>query len=82
MLRAVACLSWPIPHGVDSVPCHSCSRNSSKPHPEEDVGLLVPLGFDITAFTPAAYQRGGLPRPLKMTHLEDGFALRCFQRLS
>ena len=30
---------------------------------EEDVGLLVPLGFDITAFTPAAYQRGSLPRP-------------------
>ena len=57
-------------------------QTSSKPHPEEDVGLLVPLGFDITAFTPAAYQRGSLPRPLKMTHLEDGFALRCFQRLS
>ena len=49
---------------------------------EEDVGLLVQLGFDITAFTPTAYQRGSLPRPLKMTHLEDGFALRCFQRLS
>ena len=32
---------------------------------EEDVGLLVPLGFDITAFTPAAYQRGSLPRPSK-----------------
>ena len=30
---------------------------------EEDVGLLVQLGFDITAFTPAAYQRGSLPRP-------------------
>ena len=61
---------------------HIAVQTSSKPHPEEDVGLLVPLGFDITAFTPAAYQRGGLPRPLKMTHLEDGFALRCFQRLS
>ena len=56
-------LSWPIPHGIDIVPCHSRSRKSSKPHPEEDVGLLVPLGFDITAFTPAAYQRGSLPRP-------------------
>ena len=32
---------------------------------EEDVGLLVPLGYDITAFTPAAYQRGSLPRPSK-----------------
>ena len=30
---------------------------------EEDVGLLVQLGFDITAFTPTAYQRGSLPRP-------------------
>ena len=40
-------------------------QTSSKPHPEEDVGLLVPLGFDITAFTPAAYQRGSLPRPYK-----------------
>ena len=27
------------------------------------VGLLVPLDFDITAFTSAAYQRGSLPRP-------------------
>ena len=34
-------------------------------HTEEDVGLLVQLGFDITAFTPTAYQRGSLPRPSK-----------------
>ena len=27
-------------------------------------GQLVLLGFDITAFTPAAYQRSGLLRPL------------------
>ena len=32
---------------------------------EEDVGLLVQVGFDITAFTPPAYQRGSLPRPSK-----------------
>ena len=44
---------------------HIAVQTSSKPHPEEDVGLLVPLGFDITAFTPAAYQRGSLPRPSK-----------------
>ena len=31
------------------------SRNS--------LGSLVPLGFDITAFTPAAYQRCSLQRP-------------------
>ena len=30
---------------------------------EEDVGLLVQVGFDIAAFTPPAYQRGSLPRP-------------------
>ena len=58
-------------------------RSEGKGMPtEEDVGLLVQLGFDITAFTPTAYQRGSLPRPSKMSHLEDGFALRCFQRLS
>ena len=49
---------------------------------EEDVGLLVQVGFDIAAFRPPAYQRGSLPRPSQMSHLEDGFALRCFQRLS
>ena len=58
------------------------SRSAIEELTEEDVGLLVPLGFDITAFTPAAYQRGSLPRPSEMSHLEDGFALRCFQRLS
>ena len=29
----------------------------------EALGLLVPLDFDIAAFTSAAYQRGSLPRP-------------------
>ena len=32
---------------------------------EEDVGLLVQVGFDIAAFRPPAYQRGSLPRPSK-----------------
>ena len=64
MLRAVA-FSWLFPQGIDAASCHYRSQGSSKPHPEEDVGLLVPLGFDITAFTPAAYQRGSLPRPSK-----------------
>ena len=32
---------------------------------EEDVGLLVQVSFDITAFTLPAYQRGSLPRPSK-----------------
>ena len=26
-------------------------------------GQLVVLGFDVTVFTPAPYQRGSLPRP-------------------
>ena len=49
----------------------------------EAFGQLVPLGFGIAAFAPAAYQRGGLPRPFnRWPHLGAGFALRCFQRLS
>ena len=46
------------------------------------LGLLVPLGFDITAFTPAAYRRRSLRRPSGRPNLGEGFALRCFQRLS
>ena len=30
---------------------------------KEDFGLLVPLGYDVTTFTPAAYQRCSLQRP-------------------
>ena len=44
-----------------SLPDHS--HRSIEELTEEDVGLLVPLGYDITAFRPAAYQRGSLPRP-------------------
>ena len=46
--------------------CLSLSQSHHRKNfTEEDVGLLVPLGFDITAFTPVAYQRGSLPRPSK-----------------
>ena len=31
----------------------------------EAFGQLVLLGFDVTTFTPAAYQRRSLQRPLK-----------------
>ena len=48
----------------------------------EDFGLLVQVDYDITAFTSPAYQRGSLLDPIRKSHLEDGFALRCFQRLS
>ena len=36
-------------------------------------GLLVLLGYDITAFTPIAYQRGNLPRPFKEISSRGGF---------
>ena len=45
-------------------------------------GQLVALGFDVTVFTPAPYQRRSLRRPSGSSHLAEGFALRCFQRLS
>ena len=32
---------------------------------KESLGLLVLLGFDITALTPVAYQRRSLRRPLR-----------------
>ena len=31
----------------------------------KSIGQLVLLGFDVTAFTPATYQRRSLQRPLK-----------------
>ena len=56
-------------------------------HPQKfntgkDFGQLVALGFDVTVFTPAPYQRPRLGRPSLSSHLAEGFALRCFQRLS
>ena len=48
-----------------SVPVHFTVGHPSKHKLEEDVGLLVQVSFDITAFTLPAYQRGSLPRPSK-----------------
>ena len=50
---------------VTTISLSDFSHRSIEELTEEDVGLLVPLGFDITAFTPVAYQRGSLPRPSK-----------------
>ena len=50
--------------------------------PSEVFGILVQIDFDIAAFRSSAYQRSRLLRPSWKSHLEDGFALRCFQRLS
>ena len=55
-------LFLPVPHPTRRIQLRAVDEGQ---HTEEDVGLLVPLGFDITAFTPAAYQRGSLPRPYK-----------------
>ena len=53
-----------------------------KVSPVETFGQLVALGFGVAAFTPAPYQRRSLRRPSRSPNLADGFALRCFQRLS
>ena len=71
------------------------TRRASQPRPlfaintsqayfstEKDFGLLVRVGFAIADFTPPAYLRRSLQRPSWKSHLGDGFALRCFQRLS
>ena len=49
---------------------------------QEALGILVQVDFAITDFTSPAYLRLRLKRPLPKSHLGDGFALRCFQRLS
>ena len=46
------------------------------------VGQLVALGFDVAVFAPAPYRRSRLLRPSRSPNLAEGFALRCFQRLS
>ena len=38
---------------------------NSKYQPVESFGQLVALGFDVTVFTPAPYQRPRLGRPCK-----------------
>ena len=48
----------------------------------EAIGQLVALGFGVAAFAPAPYRRRSLRRPSGNPNLADGFALRCFQRLS
>ena len=48
----------------------------------ECFGILVQVDFGVTAFTSPAYLRRSLRRPSAKSHPGDGFALRCFQRLS
>ena len=57
-------ISW-LTSFITPIPLSDFSHRAIEELTEEDVGLLVPLGFDITAFTPVAYQRGSLPRPSK-----------------
>ena len=63
-------------------PCGRPCRGPSKGRAAEALGQLVALGFGVAAFTPAPYQRRSLRRPSRSPNLADGFALRCFQRLS
>ena len=58
-------ISWLILYIRLTVPVTPYCSTSIEPQTEEDVGLLVQVGFDITAFRPPAYQRGSLPRPSK-----------------
>ena len=44
--------------------CHLLIYQSFLPE-KESLGLLVLLGFDITALTPVAYQRRSLRRPYR-----------------
>ena len=52
---------------------------------EESLGQLVRLGYAVTSFTPAAYQRGSLPRPsygsliLRLVSHLDAFSAYLFQ---
>ena len=52
------------------------------PRGEETFGLLVQVDFGVAAFTSPAYLRRSLRRPSWKSNPGDGFALRCFQRLS
>ncbi len=59
--------SW---HVSDKKGQHSANGRAGA---KEADGQLVPLGFAISGFTPAAYRRGRLPRPLKEASSRDGF---------
>ena len=63
-------------------PAPSAAILTARGSRHETFGQLVRLGFDVTVFTPASYQRRSLRRPSWSSNLVDGFALRCFQRLS
>ena len=52
-------------HGIIRVCVERKTNKRRKCFCIEVFGRLVPLSFDISAFTPAAYQRGSLPRPCK-----------------
>ena len=62
-------------------------QRSVRPGPLVLGTALLKSPAHIAVLARPAYQRGGLPRPLLprgngKPHLEVGFPLRCFQRLS
>ena len=78
--KASSCLKL---QGVLGYSIHLENDNMVKPH-----DLLVLIGSYIAAFIPSAYQPDSLSGvfrrviPSVMIYLEEGFPLRCFQRLS
>ena len=69
-------------HSTQAITIIPNNNSKNKRLRYKSLGQLVVLGFDVTVFTPAPYQRRGLRRPSGSPHLAAGFALRCFQRLS
>ena len=68
--------------GTDKKAAKTSYMTSERTATEERLGQLVALGFDVAVFTPAPYRRPSLGRPSWNPNLAEGFALRCFQRLS
>ena len=78
--RAPVCRTWAHKRATR----RTCRRRTAETRAEgKEFGQLVALGFAVAGFAPAPYRRPRLGRPSKRSsHLADGFALRCLQRLS
>ena len=78
----------PLPHPQNRIPYSILLKLSQEPSLPfgQASGLLVPVSCTpLSASTPGlstSYSPRGLQLTLRMSHLEDGFTLRCLQRLS
>ena len=76
------------PHPQNRIPYSILLKLSQEPSLPfgQASGLLVPVSSTpLSASTPSlstSYSPRGLQLTLRMSHLEDGFTLRCLQRLS